>query len=236
MRTSLLFGAALGLASLLPTAASASTIFWGSLGTNDTLVDSAGNVLDSSYRFEIGTFVSGFEPDKEHFSTWEANWNIFDAAIAGDGWLDPDVEVSRSVDHTASGNSTSSYASGPPGQPGAPVFTQGERVYLWVFNTKTLGPTTEWALAYDRTDPGAPANTWNPWVVPDPSLQSGESADFQFRDLDVPVWGGVNNVDGPGERSVAPPTFTLQTQVIPEPGSLLLGSLAGLMMIFRRRR
>lgn len=194
--------------------AQGSTIFWGSF-SNDTLLDSAGNDLDASYRFEVGTFQAGFTPTLANIHLWEANWMVFDAAVDGDGWSPLDQFVNTSADHTAASGSSS-----PDADP-ADVFTQGVLAYLWVFNSKDMGiPGTEWALLanYDTaTDvfPGA-------WEFPDPNLPPGDSFDWQTRDLDAALFGGVNNTQGPGLHTPPPGSFTIQTHVVPEPGSLFL--------------
>ena len=112
--------------------AGASTVFWGSF-SNDILLNSAGNSLDGSYRFEVGTFVTGFTPTVANIQLWEANWMVFDAAVDGDGWSPLDQFVNTSAEHTASAGSNS-----PDADP-ADVFAQGVLAYLWVFNSKDLG-------------------------------------------------------------------------------------------------
>ena len=194
--------------------AEASTIFWGSF-SNDILLDSAGNSLDGSYRFEVGTFVTGFTPTVADIQLSEANWM--------------DQFVNTSADHTASAGSSS-----PDADP-ADVFAQGVLAYLWVFNSKDLGVAgTEWALLanYDTgTDafPGA-------WEFPDPNLPPGDSFDWQTRDLDAAIFGGVNNTQGPGAHTPPPGAFTIQTHVVPEPGSLVLLGAAFAFTARRSRR
>lgn len=211
-----------------PPKAEASTIFWGSF-SNDILLDSAGNSLDGSYRFEVGTFVTGFTPTVANIQLWEANWMVFDAAVDGDGWSPLDQFVNTSADHTASAGSSS-----PDADP-ADVFAQGVLAYLWVFNSKDLGVAgTEWALLanYDTgTDafPGA-------WEFPDPNLPPGDSFDWQTRDLDAAIFGGVNNTQGPGAHTPPPGAFTIQTHVVPEPGSLVLLGAAFAFTARRSRR
>ncbi len=207
---------------------SASTIFWGSK-QNDTLVDSAGNSLDASYQFELGYFntSSGWAPTSLNISEWESRWIIFDKASFGLGWDPTNREINTSVDHTSTSGSTSAFANP------ASVFTQGATVYLWVYNSKTLVGDVEWALLCD-SDKGA--NVFpGAWEFPDPSLQSGESFDWQTRDLDTAILGGVNGVQGPGGYSVDPGVFTIQTHVVPEPGSALLIIIAGMGLARRRR-
>lgn len=91
----------------------------------------------------------------------------------------------------------------------------------------------EWALLADN-DHGT--NVLNAWEFPDPTLQSGESFDWQTRDLDTAIFGGVNDLQGPGLHTASPATFTLQTHVVPEPSSALLLALAGGSLMRARRR
>jgi hypothetical protein len=207
---------------------SASTLFWGSK-FDDTLVNSSGLSLDASYSFEIGTFVDGFTPTASNTDLWAVNWLVFDTADATDGWNSADQFIDHSVDHSSSSGSTS-----PTATPGA-IFTQGAPAYLWAFNSKDLGTLPEWALLTDNNR-GPSNNALNDWVFPDPSLQSGESFDWQTRDLDNAIFGAVNNVQGPGGYSSAPTTFTLQTHVVPEPSSGLFLAVAGCLMVRSRRR
>jgi hypothetical protein len=206
--------------------ASASTIFWGTK-FHDTLVDSSGNALDDSYTFELGTFKAGFTPTATNTDLWETNWLIFDTASFADGWTSADQFIDHSVDHTVTSES-----SAPTATPSA-IFTQGAPAYLWAFNSKDLGTLPEWALLADN-DLGS--NQLNDWTFPDPGLQSGESFDWQTRDLDTAILGGVNDVQGAGNYTSAPSTFTLQTHVVPEPSSALFLALAAGVLVRGRRR
>lgn len=216
---------------------SASTIFWGSK-QNDTLVDSAGNSLDASYQFELGYFntSSGWAPTSLNISEWESKWIVFDKASFGVGWDPTNREINTSVDHTSTSESTS--ASANP----ASIFTQGATVYLWVYNSKTLVGDVEWALLCD-SDKGAnvfgnsviPSEQYVAWQFPDPNLPSTASFDWQTRDLDTAILGGVNGVQGPGGFSLDPGVFTIQTHVVPEPGSAVLIIVAGIGLAGRRR-
>ena len=213
---------------ILISCASASTIFWGSK-QNDTLVDSAGNSLDASYQFELGYFnaSSGWAPTSLNISEWESRWIVFDKASFGLGWDPTNREINTSVEHTSTSGSTSSSANP------ASVFTQGATVYLWVYDTKSLLGNAEWALLCDSDKsanvfPGA-------WEFPNPIEQNGESYDWQTRDLDTAILGGVNGIRGPGSYSFDPGVFTIQTHAVPEPGSALLMIMAGMGLVRRRR-
>lgn len=202
-----------------------STIYLSSLA-NDVFLDSNGSALDGAYTFEWGTFEVGFTPDSENLDQWASNWKVFDAAIAGNGWNPAGTEVYQQADHASTGASTSGF-SNP-----LHTFGEGDAAYLWVYSTKDIYTSPEWALLADlnKTSNLFPDS----WVIPDPALQNGESFDWHTRDLDTAVWGGVNNVQGSGEYTVAPASFTIQTHVVPEPGSALLLLAAGLLFRLRR--
>ena len=204
----------------------AATIFWGTF-FNDTLIDSQGNALTGSFTFEVGTFVSGFNPTALNLGDWAANWKVFDAAVAGGAWNPANQEVAGTVDHTAGAGSTSPFANV------AAVFPEGTSAFLWVYNTKDLNSNAEWALAED-VDNGS--NVLSAWEFPDPSEQFGESYDWQTRDLDTAIVGGVNNTRAAGTFFATPTDFTIQTAAVPEPGSVMLVALGAFLAVRRARR
>lgn len=204
--------------------ASASTIFWGS-NFNDNLFDSKGQPLDSTYTFEIGSFGS-FTPTYQNVDQWAANWKVFDRAYQDDahGWNTADQFFVGTVDHTSTGNSSSPYALPTD------VFPQGEVAYLWAYNSQNIVPSSEWALVTDGTTVG---NTGNQWVFPDPADTSG-SYNWNLSDASSAIIGGANDLRGPGTYSSMPGVFSLQTAVVPEPGSALLLLSAAVTYLVRR--
>lgn len=208
--------------------ASAAIIFWGSRNP-DFFYDSTGTQLDSAFVFEVGTFdtTGGWTPTSSNMSEWAGRWMLFDRATVGAGWNANDQALDNTVEHTITGGSNS-----PEANP-AHSFSQGSQAYLWVYNTQSIVTGAEWALVCDsdvlsNVFPGA-------WVFPDPAEQGGESYDWQTRDLDTAIFGGVNGVQGDGSYSVNPGTFTIQTHVVPEPGSALMLFTAGALLLLRRR-
>lgn len=206
----------------------ASTVFWGSV-FQDNLFDSAGNQLDASYTFEIGTF-GAFVPTYQNVDQWAANWQVIDRAYAPDvnGWNpDPGYQVfGGTLDFNTDGTSDSLEA-----DPGA-VFAQGTVVYLWAFNSKNIVPSSEWALV---TDGAAAGDTGDDWIIPDPQDTLG-SYNWNLGDANSAVIGGANGVQGPGEYSTTPGVFSLQTAVVPEPGSVCLLFAAAAAHLTRRVR
>lgn len=212
----------------------------------DTLLNSTASVdnpnplssqqLDATFSFELGTF-GGFIPTYANISQWAANWKVFDAYTVGNGgWDVPNQNVAGSDVLDTSGNSTST-AADP-----LDVFAQGERIYLWVFNSKDIVSGTEWALVTDNTlfDNGSAS----PWVMPDPADTLG-FYEVRLMDANEAVIGGVNGVRGPGGYTYANPPnvsnpnttngFTIQTAVVPEPGSALLVFTAAAAFLTTRR-
>ncbi len=220
--------------ALMCSSAQGSTIAWGSV-FQDTLYDSHGNTLTGTYSFEVGTF-GAFVPTMHNIALWEANWKVFDRAYDptpldpndGDpnGWNVIDQFFVGSETHDTSGFSDS-----PDADP-TDVFAENEKVYLWAYNSKAITYTSEWALV---TDSNFAANLSNNWLIPDPADAAG-SFTWQLEDADEAVIGGVNNVQYGGEFSATPPTFSLQTAVVPEPGSAFLLFAAFAAHFIRRTR
>lgn len=208
--------------------AKASIIFWGNL-FNDNLYTSSGNPLDASFTFEIGMFdtTGGWAPTSANLSEWLGRWMVFDRRDENNGWLPGDQFFEGDVDHTVTGGSSS------PAANATHVFPEGAQAYLWVYDTQDFVQGAEWALLADFNKgsnifPGA-------WEFPDPSLPNSEGFDWQVRDLDTAIFGGVNNVQGAGQYVVNPGIFSIQTHVVPEPGSALMLVGAGLCLMRRRR-
>lgn len=215
----------LALALAWTQGAQASTVFWSS-AFNDNLFDSNGNALDATYSFEIGTFGT-FVPTYQNVDQWAANWHVIDRAYDPDfnGWNSTEQFFGGTVDFDMSGQSSS-----PDANP-SDVFSEGDIVYLWAYNSKSIVPSSEWALLGYGADP---ANTGDPWVVPNPS--DTVSPNWNLSDAHDTIMGGANDIQGPGTYSANPGVFSLQTAVVPEPGSALLLFAAAATHLIRRAR
>jgi hypothetical protein len=213
---------------------SAHTVFWGS-AVNDLLFDSKGNQLDDSFTFEIGTFGSAFTPDDGNKDLWLANWKILDrvTAPASSGWDSTQGFFSSSFTLLPDGTSSRSVDVGSNF-----VFAEGEQAFIWVFNTQALEIDTEWALVTNGSSDGSSTDNWTIPPLPDIcGCSSGaESLEWRLSTASQPDFGGVNNVDGPGNVTDIPPSYSLQTATLPEPGSSLLILTAGLLYRLNRRR
>ncbi len=226
------------LAVLLPSRAKAITINWNSdvlsfFLEQDGVTDLA---ADGDFTFDLGTFGLDsqgqvFVPTAANYSEWSTKFRSFDKATAANGKFEPGTytEPGHVYDGGYFGSSidlTSNTAS----------TELGRQAYLWVYNTKALSPTTQWALltGNDWTIPVAPGSQQTPpldWVV-----QNGGLATYNI------VWGGVDSVQGtdPGVYTNPTEPFTIQLHAlpsmpVPEPMSFALLA-AGVALILRRRR
>ncbi len=228
----LLLSALLALVSISP--ASAATIFWGS-SVNDLLFDSTGAPLDDSFSFEIGTFGASFIPDDNNKDLWLANWKILDrvTAPASSGWDSSTQFFSSSLTLLPDGTSSRGPDIGTNF-----VFSEGEQAFIWVFNSQTLDIGTEWALVTNNSSDGSSDDDW--LIPPLPDIcgcsSGGDSLEWRLSTASQPDFGGVNDRDGPGNVTDTPPSYTLQTATLPEPGSSFLILTAGLLLRLRRRR
>lgn len=198
-------------------------------GVGDTLVNSAGLNLDASFTFQIGSFVSGFTPDVLNVSLWEANWKPFAQATAPsvNGWNTTARYFSSGAEFQVGG--TSSAGLGPV------TFSQGEQLYLWVFDTRSISATAEWALVTNNSTDGNAADNW---VLPNPSDLTAGVGDFLLGTATVAVVGGANDDYGGGTITTPLANFHLQTALVPvpEPGAAMLLGITGVLVCLRRKR
>ncbi len=214
----------IGLAAASP--GRADTVNWGS-SFGGVHVESDGDALLATFTFEIGTFGSTFIPDETNVDLWSANWKVLDAATYNDT-LNIFTDSFDLLDHpTLPGQVVSNSPDADPVN-----FSQGEQVYIWVYNTDTAAPGSEWVLITDNDGAGG-----DDWVIPDPDDQTIDPVQWRVSTATQVVFGGLNDVSGPGERTGGPPLFDLQTHTfVPEPsGALLVGCGLGVLALRRRR-
>lgn len=197
--------------------AHATTINWGS-NVFDSLANSEGQALDSSYKVELGVFVNSFVPTADNTADWAANWKTFDLAS-----FNTDMGYfTGTADLKPDGSSSSAAAD-------LGVNFADMEAYVWVFNDLVIEGSTQWFLG--RSD------SWVMPHTPGGCCDSGLPAQWSTSDLtpsDTPVFGGQGAVIGGGYTNSAG-NFVLQTyNVVPEPAVMLLSSL-GLCLLFRRR-
>ncbi len=212
----------------------ARTINWGS-SFEDIIVDSAGTGLSAVYTFELGSFGS-FIPDQSNLEQWAANWKPFDLAQSPATWDPSNGFFSSSADVLDSPVSGTSSSTTIPASP-VNVFGPGERGYIWAYNTKTLAVgTTEWALVTNDSTDG---NAADDWLFPSSADHSSIPLQWRLPIASHVVFGGLNDVQGPGDYTPPTSSFALQTHtisVVPEPSGALLVTLAGVAVSLRRRR
>ena len=197
-------------------------------GETSLMFDSVGSSLDDSFSFELGTFNSGFTPTAGNLSDWGANWHVLDRVTApeANGWNSGTGIFSGNMAFdtgmvSLSADANPSYA-----------FVTGSQIYLWAYNEQTLTAGNEWALVTRTADVDF---SFQAWSIPDSSEPINSS--LLLSDADTVIYGGVNNIQGPGtyDTGAAPSSFALQTHAIPEPSSALLLSV-GLLLAVRRKR
>lgn len=198
--------------------------------TGSKLYDSTGQTLGSSIYFEIGSFQTGFTPTALNMDQWAANWKMFDKTYDGDTnglWDAAHGQFGGGAQFDPSG-----YSLSPDASPST-IFSADEQLYIWAYNSKDYIEGSEWALV-TRTQPsGTPA--FNDWITPDPA--GSFTAQVKLQEADTVVFGGLNDVQGPGtyDTGAAPASFDLQLHAVPEPSSMML-ALLGLLGFVRRRR
>jgi hypothetical protein len=236
-------------------AANAAGIAW---YNNDSdplpMIQADGTYLDDSFTFELGVFASGFDPTANAYSTWAANWRTLDKAYApaANGWssvapgapghdiLDP-LQPAYNEQYVTS-ELTFDIDGTVQGLPGSSTFSVGETAWLWVYNTQSVGSTTQWALIRDDSADFNPVPISPNWVLPNPVNDTAPSVNWNIEEGDLAVFGAINNVSSGIARGAGSYSsdlggaFRLQTTLIPEPGSAFLILATGLSLQLRRHR
>lgn len=219
----------------LPGAKAAVNIAWGS-EFEALLYQADGSTMDAGFTFELGTFATGFVPTEFNMLDWQSNWKLLDRA-------DWDVDNQNFAGGFTMGEDgrviTNEFTEADPSM----EFDEGDQLYIWAFNTQTFTPgSTEWALI-TRTQPDPLGSyTIYDWVIPSFTEQTASQQIYLSEGglpiADIVVYGGLHNVQGPGEYDAGnqPANFQLQTHVVPEPGSALLLGAIGLLARLRRSR
>ena len=195
-------------------------------GGSDVLLMGDGvTALDDSFKFELGAFQTGFLPSMSNIEDWMANWKPFARAQAPaiNGWNSNLSYFDYSETLEANGQSSQGLS--------ADIFAQGDAAYLWIYNDFSIAPGVEWALV---TNDDSDLNSADNWLFPDPT--DIFPYEFDLATAYSPIIGGLHNVQGGGDFTAPLTAFTLQTHAVPEPGSVLLVMLAGIVWRIRRVR
>lgn len=219
-----LLAAAVCMAAITPS--EAQTLNWGG-EFGDVLTDSEGNLLDETFTFELGAFVTGFVPSEHDVTEWIANWRMFDTADfnAEDGYFTGQAFILNDVTSSNPSASTGNFA--------------GLDAYLWIRDNDLPVEGSEWLLVRSGGVDDA-------WTFP---LVGGDCCDtevieWSITDLDsgttpdMPEWGRQGDARGAGEYTInTSGTSNLQTfTFVPEPSTALLAAIAGLGLALRRSR
>ena len=110
------------------------------------------------------------------------------------------------------------------------TFASGEVAYVWIYNSKQATTGNEWFLVSDAA-----------WEIPTATTSQTElPLQWRVNEATNLVYGGQNNIQGPGEYSSSPASFSIQTHgvvvAVPEPASFGLALISGIGLFGRRRR
>lgn len=179
-----------------------------------TMVDSHSNLLDDTFNFELGTFVSGFTPTALNFNQWASNWKLLEHADFGNGkWVPNDPTFGPYF----TGDFSFSATGQVNGLTGSATFGAGEQAYIWV-----RGNNNEWALVTDNLAGSGPDDIWQ---LPNPVNTTDFNLQWDLSSANTAIIGSVNTG-----------TFRLQTSVIPEPSTSLLVLMLGCLLQFTRHK
>lgn len=178
--------------------------------------------------WQLGAFVSGFNPTAANVESWASNWRVFDLATNNYALgLFTGIAILLDDGTSSSTNATAGFD------------FRGLDAYMWGYNTfedtadgtKFYGFGMEWLVL--RAD----ENPVDPWVFPVSYPPGPPSLEYEWSisDLttnDVPLFGSQNGVIGLGIASapinIAPVGYgdVLQLYtVVPEPSGIAAGIL-----------
>ena len=213
---------ALVMLSLVPARAGSINVHNG--GSDVLLMADGATALDNSFSFELGSFGS-FLPTLGNLDDWMTNWKPFarGQAPAINGWNSNLSYFDYGAVLDGSGQSSQGLS--------ADIFAEGEAAYLWVYNSFSLAPDSQWALV---TNDDSDLNAADNWLFPDPD--SLLPTEFDLATAYNPIMGGLHNVQGGGDFTAPLTAFTLQAHVVPEPTGAVLIMVAGVLWRVRRGR
>lgn len=202
----------------------AGAINWGSQFGSVNVQSDGTTAVSGGFTIQLGKFASGFTPDGTNISLWAANWVVFDS-------LDPGEH-----------NAASGYFTSEPNLLNNNVFASGDQAYVWMFNSQTAVPGSEWLLYTNDATDGIAADDWK--FPTAPGSQQTLPLSWRVSNASRALFGGINP-DGPGpdprrtgDGIGTPPETPVHLQTytfVPEPSGALLSGLAALFFMRRRR-
>ena len=202
----------------------ADNINWGSEFGSVNLQSDGTTAVNSSFTVQLGAFDAGFTPTGANVDLWAANWTPLNELLPGEHHLVPGY-------YTRSGSLDDNT-----------TFAAGTQAYVWMYNSNTAVPGSEWLLyTNDDTDGSA----LDDWLFPqvtgskDPvtlSWRVSNASRVLFGALDPNRSDTTPGKFGDGYGTNPTGAFNVQTHTfVPEP-SAWLTSMAGLLILARRRR
>ncbi len=193
------------------TVAGGQVINWQNRVIGDSVVDSGGAEVASTFSFELGAFVNGFTPTAENTDLWEANWQAIDQSGEESGVS----YVPGSGGFGDTHNYTLEDSAGSMGQPGV----GGLQAYVWGFDSRSGGG--EWIL-FTQT------GTAEPWILPAVgNVADGTTFNYNLDEADTVVLGSITDLSATSTR--------FQTVAVPEPSAALLALVSLAAAAFRTR-
>jgi len=222
--------AVLFLASLLPSA-HATTLGFGTLGAQRTLVDASLNQLaaDPTSLVLEGTFASEsftFNPNLSILANYNSivaagGWNQF-GLNTSTGLQDPGVTTNLGVN--ASGHLSGSVTDNNSGATEANFFNN-KPVYVWVFNGSSPSASTQMGIFR------APSAT-TPWTFPSNGNGVGDTATLSTTPTNAAV---ISAIGGAGSTNSSQLILAAVTPV-PEPSTFAFGVLGAFAALCSRQR
>lgn len=226
MKTSFI---AFGVAALaqLPSA-HATTVVLGAVPTARQVVSSAGTALTSGSVW-VGTFTSTS-------FTYDPQVSVLDnvSAITGDGGWERFGTDTLASSVNAAVTDTLAIRASPAGRIGGTItdnnfgatksdFFNGKPLYIWLFNGSSPETSTEFGI-FRATDATVP------WLFATNAGGVGDNVTYSTTASGAPTiesFGGAGSSTSSTLRLVA---------VVPETSTAVMGALAGIALVFRRRR
>ena len=231
----------------LALAQTAIEVSWGTSVFEQKIILSDGSVVDpANLIIEIGSFDSGFVPNRSNMGGWLSHWRIFDAVTDTDPSVTTtDADPADSFTNESGGEETARFGgvahllgdTTSDSEDATPGYTwsAGEQAYLFIRTSDVFTSTSEWLLVTSTNDSQHVGDSI--WQFPD--VTGGQpqfSEAWWVADADKAVFGGLAGSAGPGSYTDGSSDYSLRLHKIPEPGPALLGLTTAIFLLRGRRR